>query len=83
MSYCRFGEDSDVYVYPHVDGFLCCCACRLQAIRHGGWYKDFITFSVARMLKHLRQHKKRDHKVPKHAVKRLRKELARRGKLTS
>lgn len=28
MSYCRFGKDSDVYLYYHIGGFYCCCACR-------------------------------------------------------
>jgi len=29
MSYCRFGEDSDVYIYAHVGGGFECCACGL------------------------------------------------------
>lgn len=29
MSYCRFGEDSDVYIYAHVGGGFECCACSL------------------------------------------------------
>ena len=28
MSYCRFGSN-DLYLYDHVDGYICCCACRL------------------------------------------------------
>ena len=31
MSYARFGcDDSDVYVFLHVSGFLYCCGCILQ-----------------------------------------------------
>ena len=29
MSYVRFGDGSDLYVYPHVGGGFECCACRL------------------------------------------------------
>lgn len=29
MSYARFGERSDIYVYEHVGGFFECCACSL------------------------------------------------------
>jgi len=28
MSYCRF-SDGDVYLYPDVNGYICCCSCRL------------------------------------------------------
>lgn len=29
MAYCRF-SDSDIYLYPSVDGGVDCCACRLS-----------------------------------------------------
>jgi hypothetical protein len=29
MSYCRF-SDNDIYLYPHVDGYICCCCCHLM-----------------------------------------------------
>ena len=32
MSYCRFGDDSDVYVYAHVSGGFECCACSLAEL---------------------------------------------------
>lgn len=32
MAYCRFGEDSDVYIYEHVDGNFECCACSLAKL---------------------------------------------------
>jgi len=32
MSYARFGDDSDIYVYPHVGGGFECCACRLAEL---------------------------------------------------
>ena len=30
MSYARFGEGSDIYVYEHVGGYFECCACSLS-----------------------------------------------------
>lgn len=32
MSYVRFGEGSDLYVFAHVGGFIQCCACRLAPL---------------------------------------------------
>lgn len=31
MSYCRFGNGSDVYMFPHVGGYIDCCMCSLPA----------------------------------------------------
>jgi hypothetical protein len=30
MSYCRFYDGGDVYMYPHINGGIVCCACRLS-----------------------------------------------------
>jgi len=30
MSYCRFGKDSDVYMYMHVLGHIDCCGCSIS-----------------------------------------------------
>ena len=32
MSYARFGDNSDVYVFPHVGGGFECCACTLAPL---------------------------------------------------
>jgi len=29
MSYCRF-SDSDIYLFSHIDGYICCCCCKLR-----------------------------------------------------
>lgn len=47
MSYARFGDDSDVYVYMGRDG-LCCCACRRGENRKH--------LSTDDMINHLREH---------------------------
>jgi hypothetical protein len=58
MSYCRWGDSSDVYVIHHVDGFLDCCGCHLtDGI-------GFSTTSVAEMEEHLRTHMAQGDAVP-------------------
>ena len=56
MSYARFHEGSDVYVYPDARG-LCCCFCHLGAA-------DFHTADVPTLLKHLDEHRAAGHQVP-------------------
>ena len=36
MAYCRFGRDSDVYVYA-IEGGVECCRCRLLDELRGGY----------------------------------------------
>ena len=67
MSYCRFGKDSDVYMYPHVDGFIECCACNI------GEPQAFDTPRQALM--HLFEHLGRGDKVPEYAYAQLIKEM--------
>jgi len=67
MSYCRFGEDSDVYVFEHVDGGWMCCGCWLDG-------RSTTTKTRGGMLAHLRKHRLAGHQVPKDAVSRLREE---------
>lgn len=64
MSYCRFGKDSDVYVYGSQD-FLECCGCA----------KAFRTKSYSEMINHLKEHVElHGDKVPKRAFDRLKQE---------
>lgn len=56
MSYCRFTENSDLYIYPDGFGGLVCCACTLKG--------SFRTKSRDKMIAHIRQHKKNGDKVP-------------------
>lgn len=64
MSYCRFGGDSDVYVY-RTDNGLDCCACLLE--------DGDTSFheTAAGMLSHLVEHIASGHKVPAYALQRL------------
>ena len=68
MSYARFGRDSDVYVFLHVNGFFECCGCVF-----GGEAGRYLT-STADVIKHLEQHKAKGHKVPDDAILDLQKE---------
>lgn len=64
MSYCRFSEESDVYVYPEVDGGVLCVGCDLRL----AWRED--------MIEHLlTQHRARGERVPESALDRLRREI--------
>lgn len=57
MSYARWGEGSDVYVYAHVDGFVECCGCALEG--------DSVSLhSPAEVVDHMRDHFKAGHDVP-------------------
>ena len=67
MSYCRFGKDSNVYMYLHVNGFIECCACNI------GEFQRFDTPKQALM--HLFEHIGRGDKVPMHACTRLIEEM--------
>ena len=67
MSYVRFGQDdSDVYVYEHVDGYYCCCMCALEDCRD-----HHETPAAFDMAEHLRDHRRAGHHVPQWAIDRL------------
>ena len=67
MSYCRFSEDSDVYLYPHVYGNYQCCACKLGEMD--------ILLTLEEVLKHLQAHRNAGHKVPEYAFERVEAEI--------
>ena len=73
MSYIRFSDDSDVYVYVGDKG-ITCCSCRLNPIKDG-FHLD-ICFDgkgmYTKMISHLEQHKRSGHKIPSIAIKRIR-----------
>lgn len=60
MSYCRIGEDSDVYLIRSGDMLVCYCALEgnEQETEEG-------------MISHLVDHQERGHKVPQRAIARL------------
>ena len=68
MSYCRWGPDSDVYLFMAADNQLHCCACRLTT---PGFREDFFTDKYSEMLSHLEQHNSAGHLVPDEAIQEL------------
>lgn len=75
MSYCRFSDDSEVYMYPFSIGKIICCACRLNEKDKWGWYPDTVLNNEKEALKHLKEHIYAGHKVPKYATDRLKEEI--------
>ncbi len=65
MAICRFGDDSDVYVFHNVHGGIECCGCRLSDA------SEFNARTEAAMIAHLEQHKTAGHKVPLEAFEEL------------
>lgn len=59
MSWVRFGEVSDLYVFEHVDGFWVCAACLLTE-----GHKNHEEPTEIDMAYHVLRHAGRGHKVP-------------------
>ena len=74
MSYCRFGRDSDVYMYPSALGGITCCSCKLSPVADD-WRRDSQLFSYEDALAHLQEHLKAGHLVPQCAIDRLKEEI--------
>jgi hypothetical protein len=64
MSYCRFGNDSDVYIYS-TGKYLVCDTCKIK----GG--KSFATLRYSRMSVHLESHVANGDRVPKNVLEEL------------
>ncbi len=72
MSYCRMGQDSDVYMYPHINGYIVCVNCKLSERP----YDDEMQFKTQKQaIAHLEHHIASGNKVPKYAIEILKKEL--------
>ena len=62
MSYARFGEGSDVYIYSDGEQ-LNCCGCCLDG--------DFASDDFEKICEHLIRHLDAGHKVPRYCIERL------------
>ena len=66
MSYCRFDEKSDVYVYKDAEtGKYICCLCKIKKL------KNFSCIAIESMINHLNKHIKNKDFVPQKAIDRL------------
>ena len=85
MSFVRWGDDSDVYIYGSQDGIIC-QECQLMPTvktpvrnyrgkRTGQMtdvHGDFVAVTVDAMLEHITSHRRAGHKVPAYADENLR-----------
>jgi len=71
VAYCRFGKDSDVYVFQAEDGSYICCGCDFDGgpVPNEGYGLAFS--SPGQLLKHLLAHQAAGHQVPEKALERL------------
>ncbi len=77
MSYARWSNESDVYVYHHVDGYVTCCGCRLfDADPFSLEPRDPAFYSRTAAIEHLERHRLAGHIVPDYAFDRLWQEIA-------
>jgi len=58
MAYSRFW-DSDIYIYPHVDGYVCCACCWLSDEA-----KSEIINNDDHLFIHIKDHFKAGHNIP-------------------
>jgi hypothetical protein len=83
MSYCRWSDDSDVYIYEVVAGGVECCACWLLNPQPGT--APAIDRPSARimtrsaLIAHLLEHRAAGHKVPAGLIDGIREDLATSG----
>ena len=77
MSYSRFSDDSDVYIFHHVNGFIQCCGCLLNPGDPFSYEtRDPEFYSRSEAIAHLERHVARGHNVPHHAFDSIRREIA-------
>ncbi len=65
MAICRFGDESDVYVYEDIGGGFTCCGCPIAN------RADVNVPTASEMIVHLQEHQGLGHKVPAAAFDKL------------
>jgi len=58
VAYSRFW-DSDIYIYPHVEGYVCCAACWLSSEAQSEVIQD-----DDHLFRHIEDHFKAGHDIP-------------------
>ena len=72
MSYARFAEDSDVYVYASAGGGIECARCRFITDTKEPPRNNAVMVDEDEMIAHLEKHRRAGHRVPNDAFDRLR-----------
>ena len=72
MSYARFAEDSDVYVYASEAGGIECARCRFIADTKEPPRNNAVMVDEDEMIAHLEKHRRAGHRVQDDALERLR-----------
>lgn len=76
MSYCRFSEESEVYVYHSVNGrFICCGCCLMEPVGAGLVHYERSYGKREQLIEHLKKHIAAGHKVPARVFDRLEQEM--------
>jgi hypothetical protein len=78
VSFARWSNTSDVYVYLDVGGSFTCCGCSLLEDEEGDFSAHL--FTTADMIEHLTEHVRAGHKVPDYCIARLMEEAAENDK---
>lgn len=71
MSYARFDDDSDVYIYHHYMGFIECCGCWITDPENGEDVGFAKLETPRRAIRHLMEHVSRGYKVPERTFDRI------------
>lgn len=71
MAYSRFW-DSDIYIYPHVDGYIECCACWLnESLETGLFGLSEKIADDSHLEAHIDEHLLAGHNVPDDLLKEI------------
>ena len=72
MAYTRF-SDSDIYIYPHIDGYIECCACWLN--ESDDEYSLFLANvkidNDLDLARHLKAHANQRHDMPENLLQEI------------
>lgn len=65
MAYTRF-SNSDIYIYPHIDGYIECCACWLNENKdeYSLFLDNVKIYDDLELARHLKKHAAQGHEMP-------------------
>ena len=78
MSYCRLGDNCDIYLYEHYKRGWRCCWCVLPDFlnnREDENIEDFEMYTLQAVLDHIEDHRRVGHKVPEYVFTQVQAEI--------